>query len=424
MVIGFRPNPFPEEQGDNILIQEEKIKENDMILAKNEYYDMDCFKTKLNNNIIIVGTSGAGKTRSIIIPNILQAIGSYLISDPKGVLYNRYHTHLEKHGYETKILSFVNFSSTFTSNTYNPFSYIHNEQDILKISHILVGQIECSSDHFWEYSSEVLLSSLISYMMEAVKEENRTLSTLLTLVGYCKKDDTCSRMDVLMQKLKQKNVNSFAVKQYEKINTAPSKTYDCIVATINAKLGMLDSEQVRNILKNNSFSFSELGQRKMAIFVVVSDMDRSLDKLANLFFTQALQELCLYADTQCEDFSLPVPVRFILDDFATNVAIDDFPRTISSIRSRNISCILAIQSESQLTNYYGENGNTVITNCDTYIYMGGNDVTTAAEVARRTDMSIKEIMALEVGHNILFRRGSLPKFCKNYDLSHYPKDIN
>ena len=162
-----------------------------------------------------------------------------------------------------------------------------------------------------------------------------------------------------------------------------------------------------------------LGLEKTVIFAVVSDTDRSMDPLANLFFTQAMNQLCRYADKYCKDNQLPVPVRFILDDFATNCKIGEFPRMISSIRSRGISTMLMIQSEAQLTNCYGNDGETIISNCDTYVYLGTNDVKTAQAVAERADVSVQKILHMPVGTNWIFRRGQRPINGKNFNLEPY-----
>ena len=175
------------------------------------------------------------------------------------------------------------------------------------------------------------------------------------------------------------------------------------------------------MLKSDSINIASIGDKKTALFVVVSDTDRSLDGLVNIFFSQTMNELCHHADKECKDNMLSVPTRFILDDFATNVKINEFPRMIASIRSRGISTMLMIQAESQLTEAYWNDGKTIIGNCDTYIYMGGNDVETAKAVADRCDMPVKKILNMPVGTNWIFRRGQAPINAKNIDLETYKK---
>ena len=177
------------------------------------------------------------------------------------------------------------------------------------------------------------------------------------------------------------------------------------------------------MMEGESVDFTALGREKTAVFVSVSDTDRSMDDLANLFFTQAMNELVYYADTACENNRLPVPVRFILDDFATNVTIDGFPRMIASIRSRGISTMLCVQDESQLDAAYGHNGQTIINNCDTYLYLGGNDEKTVGHVSFRMDMPRKKVLDLPVGEGLLMRRGETPRQVKVFDLDLFEQII-
>ena len=189
-----------------------------------------------------------------------------------------------------------------------------------------------------------------------------------------------------------------------------------ILITVNSRIGLFDTPEINRMLGSDTINIPGIGQRKTALFVVVSDTDRSMDTLANLFFTQAMNELCLYADNHCPDCRLPVPVRFIMDDFATNCKIEEFPRMISSIRSRGISAMLMLQAESQLESSYGCDWSTIIANCDTYVYTGGNDVETAKAVATRCDMPVKRILNMPVGSIWIFRRGQTPVNGKLFDI--------
>lgn len=192
------------------------------------------------------------------------------------------------------------------------------------------------------------------------------------------------------------------------------KTKQSILITALAAIGPLSTPEIRRMMLADHVNISDIGKEKTALFVVVSDTDRSLDRLVNIFFTQAMNELCRVADNM-SDSCFPVPVRFILDDFATNCSIEGFPRMISSIRSRGISTMLMIQAESQLSAVYGEDRKTIIGNCDTYLYPGGNDVETAENVALRCDMPLKKVLAMPVGTAWVFRRGSSPLFTRAFD---------
>lgn len=391
-----------------------------MILAENQKYSLDCYETQLNNNVLVVGTSGAGKTRSIVTPNLLEATGSYVVSDPKGNLYKKYKDYLEGEGYEVKKLDFTDPKH---SDGYNFFEYIQSTQDIITTAHMLIYDGNGHGNHvdpFWDQASQLLLQALIAYLIEAHKKEEQNLHSLLKLVTACcssgDMDLKDSVIDSMMKDYGRRYPDSYAVNTYNKFRVAASKTLRSILITINAKLGLFDTPDVKKMTKKDDMDISSIGQKKTAVFVVVSDTDRSMDSLANLFFTQTMNQLCRYADKYCEDNRLPVPVRIILDDFATNCKIAEFPRMISSIRSRGISTMLMIQAESQLASCYGNDGSTIISNCDTYVFLGTNDVATAKAVAERADVPMKKILYMPVGTNWIFRRGQEPVNGKNFQL--------
>ena len=395
-----------------------------LILAENNYYSLDTHKTQLNNNVLVVGSSGSGKTRSIVTPNILQATGSYIISDPKGNLYNKYKDYLKMQGYVVKKLDFTN---PCNSAHYNFFNYIKTTQDIVKISHMLVNNKKYNSlDPFWDNAAQLLVQSIIAYLRERYPYSEQKFDNVMRCISLCQfdeNDDSCKNpLDILMDDLENENPESYAVKTYRKFRVAAGKTLKSICITVNANLGILDTPEIEELTSYDDVDITSIGKEKTALFVVVSDTDRSLDNLVNLFFTQAMNELCNYADKYCENYTLPVPVRFFLDDFATNCRIDDFPRMIASIRSRGISAMLMIQAESQLTESYGYDGKTIIGNCDTYIYLGGNDVETAKAVAERCDVPVKKILNMPVGTNWIFRRGQAPVNAKNFNLEQFQVD--
>ncbi len=401
---------------------------NEMIIAEGVSYSLNCYETKLNNNVLVVGTSGAGKTRSIVTPNLLQATGSYIVSDPKGNLYEKYGPYLKNQGYEVKKLDFTDPEN---SAHYNFFKYIRNTQDINKISHMIIyskGQDGYKPDPFWDEASELLLQALIAYLYEGFRSSEQNLRSVQKLIDACNIDENDSGrttiLDKLMEAHEKEYEDSYAVSQYKKFRVAAGKTLKSILISLNARIGQFDTPELRELTKYDTIRISGIGMKPTAVFVVVSDTDRSLDGLANLFFTQAMNELCWQADKRCKGNTLPVPVRFILDDFATNCKIAEFPRMIASIRSRGISTMLMIQSEAQLEEGYNKDARTIIGNCDTYVYLGGNDVDTAEAVARRCDVPLKKILNMPVETNWIFRRGQEPVNSKNYNIEHLLKEKN
>jgi len=414
----------------------------DLILASNRYYSMDCYKTMRNNNVLIVGASGTGKTRSVMTPNILQAEGSYIVSDPKGNLHTKFGKYLEKKGYIVKKIDFVHPEK---SDEYNFFDYIRTDSDLIKIANTIIYSNGVSlQDPFWDEAATLFLSAIMGYLHAYRPRCEQNLSSISKLVVASEVNEgnpnVDSVMDRIMQEVERRDPKSFCLKQYKKFRVAAERTLKSILITVNAKLATMDTPEVEKMMgggefalktdddeqsaiNEEGFKFEDIGTRKMAVFVEVSDKDRTLDPLANIFFTQAMNELCRYADDECEDSRLPVPVRFLMDDFATNVSISEFPRMISSIRSRGISVMLSIQSEAQLFSWYGDDGRTIIGNCDNYLYMGGNDVDTAHNVAIRANMPENRVLNMPVGMNILFRRGENPAVSNNFDLEKFQKMI-
>ncbi|MCR4642700.1 MAG: type IV secretory system conjugative DNA transfer family protein [Lachnospiraceae bacterium] len=394
------------------------MKKEYMILGQDALYNMNCYETKLNNNVLVVGASGTGKTRGIVIPNLLMANGSYVISDPKGNLYRKYGSYLKKQGYTVRRLDFADPAN---SEQYNFFHYIESSMDIVRIAHMIVyASPGRSNDPFWDEAAQILLESLIAFLWENYDPSDQTPSNVSKLLDIAEIDEndaaTESPLDVLFREAGEKNPNSFAVKLYNSYRIGAGKTLKSILISLNAKLFLFTTPEITSMTNDNSFEIADLGRKKTALFVNVSDSDRSLDTLINIFFSQAMNALCRFADTKCPDSRLPVPVRFILDDFATNCVITDFPRMISSIRSRGISVMLMIQAESQLEQYYKNDASTIIGNCDSYVYLGGNDLETARRIAERCNLPLKKILFMPLGTSWIFRRGAEPRQCENFDL--------
>lgn len=394
------------------------MKKREMILGADYRVSLDCHKTQLNNNILIVGASGSGKTSSFVEPNVRDTTDSMIISDPKGCLYDKYNEYLKGRGYVVKKLDFTDPEN---SDHYNFFEYIRSSTDVVKVAHMLMYNNGGNrhADAFWDEAGQLLVEALVAYLFELGKESLRNfgrLMDLLELMDISENYSDCrSSLDHLMQAHGEQDADSFAVACYKKLMMASDKTLRSIIITVCAHLGLYDSPELNELLRYDEMDISTIGLQKTAVFVIVSDTDRSLDGLANLFFSQAMHELCLYADKKCKDKRLPIPVRFILDDFATNCNIYDIPRMISTIRQREISLMLMIQSESQLYDYYGiSSAQTIIANCDTYVYLGTNDLDMSEKIAKRCDVPLKNILEMPIGKSWIFRRGQKPMYVTNY----------
>lgn len=409
----------------NIANVNESSRFGSMILPDGKYYSLDDKRTRLNNNVMVVGTTGSAKTRTVITPNLLECVGSYVVTDPKGNLYRKWGGYMKKHGYRVVRLSFIHPE---ISAHYNPLLYVHTSQDVQKISHAFVYGTEMGSgynmDPFWDQATVMYLDSIIGYLCETTCKKDRLISNILKLARETSLDSEYdegqkSPMDIMMKDLEEENPDSWAVQQYRNFRLGAGRTMRSILITTTSKLSAFDTRELRRMLRTDDLDLASIGQRKTAVFVEVSDSDRSMDTLINLFFTQAMNELCSYADDRCANSELPVPVRFFMDDFATNCRIDNFENMISNIRSRKISAVLVLQSFSQLAAGYGENAHTIADDCDTLIYMGGNDPTTAQEIAVRVNKTANTILHMPLSTSWIIRRGEEPFSCHNFELDDY-----
>ena len=410
-----------------------KVPEKTLILGENRYYSKNGYKTKLNNNVLVVGASGAGKTRSIVIPNILQADGSYVVSDPKGNLVKKLGPYLKSNGYNVLTIDFIHPEK---SSHYNPLGYCRSQFDIQKLASILVNEkrsLNTHADPFWDLSTMLLLESLIAYVIESdeFSAEEKNLSTVLRLICENKKytdanGNEYSKLDIRMNEHKENYYDKFekeswAYEKYEEVNTAPKRTFNTINITSISKLSSFDTPEVRRMIRENDIDFRSIGKEPTALFVIVSDTDRSMDTLINVFYTQLINELCTYADESRES-KLKVPVQFILDDFATNAKIDNFQNMISNIRSRGISTILMLQSEAQLKAFYGQDAVTIVDNCNTYVYMGGSNPEMAEIIGKRANKTPTTILNMPLSKSWIFRRGEEPVFCDNFNLELFEQE--
>ncbi len=396
------------------------MKDTYRILAKDRKINNNTWITGLNNNDVIIGPSGAGKTRGYVLPNLLQTDESVIVADTKGSLAEAVIPRLTQRGYSCKTLDFTGQRS---SNGYNPFDYIgydegldkYSQQDINTVAAALVPQ-ECERDPFWCYAARIYLESLIAYVLECLPKEEHNLRSVLRLFGTM----STSAFHRLYLELAELNPKSYAVCMYRMFcgNEKAEKMHESIRGILAEKLAVCSLDYVKGLFQNeNKIDFHEFGKHKTALFLNISDTDRSMDRLTNLFYTQALHELCNSADRDNKDHRLKVPVRLILDDFAANVFIPEFDKIISVIRSREISVSIILQSLSQLESMYGDaRAKTILNNCDHCLYLGGQDVDTARYVSIKANKSINSILNLPLEAAWLFERGTQPQQVEKYRL--------
>lgn len=395
------------------------------ILAKNRLMDNDTRATGLNNNDLIIGPSGAGKTRGYVKPNIMQCNESMIIADTKGNLIDEVGPLLKQNGYRVLRLNFKDLGDSTCG--YNPLDYVlfdkrrgkYREQDIITIAAALVPNTS-KKEPFWENAARMYLTSILAYTLECLPKQEHSLKYAVELLG----EMNGGNFKQLLGELKAIRPDAFAVQTFRLFeNTARSPVTEAsIVSTLGEKLNGLSFDgAIRMYTRSNRVNFSTLGRKKTALFLTISDTDRSMDRLISLFYTQALHELCESADKE-PDYRLRVPVRFILDDFATNACIPRFENIISVIRSREIYVSIILQSITQLNALYGaSNAETIINNCDNCLYLGGQDVATARFMSAKANKTVDTILNMPLADAWLFTRGHPPQKAEKYDIRQHPR---
>lgn len=398
------------------------------ILAAGREACSETRRTGLNNNDVIVGPSGSGKTRGYVEPNILQCAGSMVVTDTKGMLYGELGGVLQQEGCRVRCLDLAD--PALSPSGYNPLEYVgydrasgrSREQDILTLAACLVP-VENQRDPFWELAARVYAESAIAYVLECLPRKEQHLGSVARLLGEMGRGGHYGR---LIRELAELDPGSFAVSRYRLYGSMAAdaeRTHACIMGILGQKLSALSSCGAQSLYTApDRVDIRSLGKTKTALFLNVSDTDGSMYGLANVFYTQALHVLCRLADRSGPEHRLPVPVRFILDDFASNVRIPDFGRIISVIRSRGISVSIIIQSVSQLEGMYGHTGAmTVMDNCDHCLYLGGQDPATAKYMGIKANRTASAMLAMGLDDAWLFTRGAPPEQVKKYDLRSHPK---
>ena len=397
------------------------------VLGENVFASNDTWATGLNNNDLLVGPSGAGKTRGYVIPNILHAQESLIVADTKGNLRRLYGKYLEEKGYTVMHLDFSDAARTPWG--YNPMSYIrpcrdpeanrdgdfYSEQDVKKAAQAICP-CQDFSQPFWDLAAQMYLEAILLFILNQLPREQHNLcqaSAFLARMGTPELEDMLEE-----ERITHPN-SAFARKMGMIQQNAKAEKMDASIKGILARhLDVLANSATRRMFTmEKQAALSTFLKKKTALFLSVSDSDRSLDALVNLFYTQALQYLMAAADRR-PDSRLPIPVRFILDDFSTNTVIPDFDKIISVIRSREIYVSLVVQSLSQLEGLYGQSkSQTIINNCDHCLYLGGTDVQTARYFAEKFNCQVSTVLNLPLDSAFLFARGDSPKRVHKYDLN-------
>ncbi|MDS3203515.1 type IV secretory system conjugative DNA transfer family protein [Streptococcus pneumoniae] len=370
------------------LYMDEKF-QNNILLTQTERLTMNGRpanpKYARNKNVLVIGGSGSGKTRFYVKPNLMQMHSSYCVTDPKGTIVLECGKMLEDNGYEIKILNTINFKKSMK---YNPFAYIRSEKDILKLVQTIIantkGEGEKAGEDFWVKAEKLYYTALIGYIFYEAPREEKNFATLLDMIdaSEVREDDETymNPIDRLFEALEKKEPTHFAVKQYKKYKLAAGKTAKSILISCGARLAPFDIRELRDLMKEDELELDTLGDRKTALFVIISDTDDTFNFVVSIMYSQLFNLLCDKAD-DVYGGRLPVHVRCLLDEFANIGLIPKFEKLIATIRSREISASIILQAQSQLKAIYKDNADTIVGNCDSTLFLGGKEKTTLKELS-------------------------------------------
>ena len=408
-----------------------------------------------NKNILVIGGSGSGKTRFFVKPSLMQMHSSYVVTDPKGTVLIECGKLLQRGGYRIKVLNTINFKKSMK---YNPFAYLRSEKDILKLVNTIIantkGDGEKSGEDFWVKAEKLYYTALIGYIWYEAPDEEKNFTTLLEMINASEAreddEDFQNPVDLMFERLEEKDPEHFAVKQYKKYKLAAGKTAKSILISCGARLAPFDIKELRELMETDEMELDTIGDRKTALFVIISDTDDTFNFVVSILYTQLFNLLCDKAD-DVYGGRLPVHVRCLLDEFANIGQIPKFEKLIATIRSREISASIILQSQSQLKAIYKDNADTIIGNCDTTLFLGGKEKTTLKEISEilgketidsfntsetrgrelshglnyqklgKELMTQDEIAVMDGGKCILQLRGVRPFFSDKFDITKHPK---
>ena len=444
---------------DDIKPYTDPVFENNIPLTQTERLTMNSRpkqpKYARNKNILVIGGSGSGKTRFFVKPSLMQMHSSYVVTDPKGTVLIECGKLLQRGGYRIKVLNTINFKKSMR---YNPFAYLRSEKDILKLVNTIIantkGDGEKSGEDFWVKSERLFYCALIGYIHYEAPEEEKNFTTLLEMINAseAREDDPefQSPVDLMFERLEEKDPEHFAVRQYKKFLLSAGKTRSSILISCGARLAPFDIRELRELMETDEMELDTLGDRKTALFVIISDTDDTFNFVVSILYTQLFNLLCDKADDEYGG-RLPVHVRCLLDEFANIGQIPKFEKLIATIRSREISASIILQSQSQLKAIYKDNADTITGNCDTTLFLGGKEKTTLKEMSEllgketidsfntsetrgrelshglnyqklgKELMTQDEIAVMDGGKCILQVRGVRPFFSDKFDITKHPK---
>jgi type IV secretion system protein VirD4 len=405
-----------------------------------------------NKNILVIGGSGSGKTRFFVKPNLMQMHSSYVVTDPKGTLLVECGKMLRDNGYNIRVLNTIDFKSSMK---YNPFKYIKSEKDILKLVRAFIANTDNGGqkgEDFWEKAETTLYTALIGFIFYEGRPEEKNIKTLLELINAFEvreEDDTYKNpVDLIFEVLEAENPEHFAVRQYKKFKQAAGKTAKSILISCGARLAPFDIGEVRELMSDDELDLETMGEKKSALFVIISDTDDTFNFIVGLMYSQLFNLLCDNADIK-HGGRLPIHVRCILDEFANIGQIPKFEKLIATIRSREISACIILQAQSQLKAIYKDNSDTIIGNCSATLFLGGQEKTTLKETSEllgkqtidaynnsvtkgnspsygqnyqklgRELMSVDELASMDGGKCILQLQGVRPFFSDKYDIKRH-----
>ena len=365
------------------------VEDQNIILTQTEKLTMNSRpknpKYARNKNILVIGGSGSGKTRFFVKPNLMQLHSSYCVTDPKGTILVECGSMLKRHKHKIKVLNTINFKKSMH---YNPFVYIRSEKDILKLVNTIIantkGEGDKSGEDFWVKAEKLYYQALIGYIWYEANDEEKNFATLLEMINAseAREDDESFKnaVDLMFDALEEKDPEHFAVRQYRKYKLAAGKTAKSILISCGARLAPFDIKELRDLMSYDELELDLMGDRKTAMFVIISDTDDTFNFIVSIMYTQLFNLLCDRADDHFGG-KLPVHVRCLLDEFANIGQIPKFDKLIATIRSREISASIILQSQSQLKAIYKDSADTIVGNCDTTIFLGGKESTTLKEMS-------------------------------------------